>query len=136
MSKFNKILLYVLFGISIVIGVIFYLNSDSESMVYMLLNWCYILLAICLVCTIIMPLFFSNGKSKKGLLIKLGIAVVVCVISYLLASGSEVALNSSVEMPSQSTLKLIDAGMILTCILIVVAFLSIIAGPFINKVRK
>jgi hypothetical protein len=58
------------------------------------------------------------------------------VISYLLASGSEVALNSSVEMPSQSTLKLIDAGMILTCILIVVAFLSIITGPFINKVRK
>lgn len=136
MSKLNKYLLYILFGISIVIGVVFFFNTGSESMVTTLLNWSYVLLFICIVCTLVMPLFYSNGKSKKGAMVKVGIAVVLCLISYLLASGSPVELAPSTPAPSESTLKLVDTGLVLSCILGVAAFLSIFSRSIFNLFRK
>jgi|SRR5574344_211573 hypothetical protein len=136
MSKLNKYFLYILFGISIIIGVIFFFNTSSESMVYTLLNWSYILFFICLICTLIMPLFYSNGKSKKGAYIKVGIAAVLCLISYILASGSPIALAAGTPIPTESTLKFVDAGLILSCILGVVAFVSIFSRGIINLFRK
>ena len=46
MAKFNKILLYVLMGLSVVLGVVFYMNSSSDSMISLMLNWAYILFAL------------------------------------------------------------------------------------------
>lgn len=135
MSKFSKLILYVLFGISIVIGVIFFFNTSSESMVSLILNWSYVLFFICIIVTLIMPMIYGAGKSKKGALVKVGIVLVVCVISYLLASGNPVDANVAVE-PSKGTLKWVDTGLILSCILLVCAFLSIFSGAFMNLFRK
>ena len=81
MAKFNKILLYVLMGLSVVLGVVFYMNSSSDSMISLMLNWAYILFALALLFVIVLPFFHSTGKSKKGALVKLALALVVCVIS-------------------------------------------------------
>ena len=134
MAKFNKILLYVLMGLSVVLGVVFYMNSSSDSMISLMLNWAYILFALALLFVIVLPFFHSTGK--KGALVKLALALVVCVISYLLASGDPVELSKSVAEPSATTLKWVDTGLILCIILAVVAFLSIFSRGLLNLFRK
>ena len=136
MAKFNKILLYVLMGLSVVLGVVFYMNSSSDSMISLMRNWAYILFALALLFVIVLPFFHSTGKSKKGALVKLALALVVCVISYLLASGDPVELSKSVAEPSATTLKWVDTGLILCIILAVVAFLSIFSRGLLNLFRK
>ena len=83
-----------------------------------------------------MPLFYSNGKNKMVAYIKVGIAAVLCLISYILASGSPIALAAGTPIPTESTLKFVDAGLILSCILGVVAFVSIFSRGIINLFRK
>ena len=60
MAKFNKILLYVLMGLSVVLGVVFYMNSSSDSMISLMLNWAYILFALALALVLGFILYFIN----------------------------------------------------------------------------
>jgi len=136
MKNKAKIILYVLLAISVVIGVIFLISnkgSEDDTMVSPLLNWAYILLGIGILLAIFLPLLYPSGKGGKKTLINIGVFVIVLVISYLLASGNEVAISQSVEKPTHGVLKMTDTVLIMSIILLVVAILVTIFGSFLKK---
>ena len=103
-------------------------------MVTTIINWALALSAVALVGALLMPLFFSNGKGKKGMLVKIGFVAVLCVISYFLSSGE--AVEGSRVVATESAWKYTDAGLILTILLFVVAVVGIVLGPVISSVRN
>lgn len=132
--KFLKYLLYALLILSAVCMIAFYASGYSDGMVTAALNWAVVLLVIALLGALVMPLFFSSGRNLKGTLVKLGIALVLCIVSYLIANTSlEVSIN--VET-TDAALKWTDAGLKLACILVVGVIVAIISGFFVNLVRK
>lgn len=138
MKKLPKYLLYTLFVISIIVLVVFLvgLGSNEEGVVALMLNWSYVLLAIAIIATFVLPVMFPTGKGAKGALVKVGILVVLCVICYLCGSGDPLPETASKTQASASTLKWTDAGLILSGILTLAAFLLICFGSFINSLRK
>lgn len=133
--KYLKYLLYILLLVSAALILIFYGSGFADSMVTMVLNWSAVLIGAALVGTLCMPLFFSSGKGMKGSLIKLGVVVVLCVVSYVFASGDPVQTSVSVE-PTATALKLTDTGLVMTTILFVVALLAIFSGGIISTIRN
>ena len=132
--KFLKYLLYALLILSAICMIAFYASGYSDGMAEASLNWSIVLFVVAVLCTLVMPFFFSSGKGRKGTFVRLGIAVVLCVVSYLLANTAlEVSIN--VET-TETALKWTDAGLKLSCILIVGVILAIISGFFINTIRK
>ncbi len=98
--------------------------------------WAYILLAIGAGIAIIFGLIhtFSDIKSAKSTLISLVFLGVVVLVSYLLASdaipqfmGVQKFINDGTLTPQVA--KLIDAGLILTYIMLGLAVLAIILSP-------
>jgi len=87
-----------------------------------------------LVGAVLMPLFFSNGTGKKGMLVKVAFVAVLCVISYFLATGDPV--EGSRVAATESAWKYTDAGLILTALLFVIAVLGIVLGPVISSARN
>ena len=133
--KYIKYLSYILLAISAVIIILFYSSGFSEAMVNLALQWSGLLFLACLVGAICLPFFFSTGKGLKNTLIKVGVVVVLCGVSYLLAAGDPLQVTTNVE-PTAGELKFTDAGLITTIILFVLAVVSIISGVIINTVRN
>lgn len=134
MKKRARIILYILLAVSVVIGLLFlFTNKGDETMVSPLLNWAYILLGCGILLAIFLPLIFRSGKGGKKTLMNIGIFVIALVVSYLLASGNEVALSASVEKPTHAVLKMTDTVLIMSIILLVVAILVTIFGSFLKK---
>ena len=132
--KFLKYLLYALLILSAICMIAFFASGYSDGVVEASLDWSIVLFGVAVLSTLVMPFFFSSGKGRKGTFVKLGIAVVLCVVSYLLANTAlEVSIN--VET-TETALKWTDAGLKLSCILIVGVILAIISGFFINTIRK
>ena len=121
--KLYKYLLYALLAISATIIVIFYVQSSSgdfaleniravlgsTTMVDGIIWWAYALVALSIVLVVILSLIglANNKKSLKRAGLVLILTIIVCGISYALASGDPVAVNIE-KLPSESTLKLTD----------------------------
>ena len=135
MSKFTKYLLYVLFAVSLVFIIGFFVNQDA--MLDSFLYYTYALVAIALVAAFILPMIklFSNPKGLKKMLMFLLIAVVLIGVSYALASSEPLVVKINIEA-SENALKLTDAGLILTYILSAFAFLAILLGGVVKMVRN
>lgn len=135
MSKFTKYLLYVLFAVSLVFIIGFFVNQDA--MLDSFLYYTYALVAIALVAAFILPMIklFSNPKGLKKMLMFLLIAVVLIGVSYALASSEPLVVKTNIEA-SENALKLTDAGLILTYILSAFAFLAILLGGVVKMVRN
>ena len=138
---YNKILKYLvvlLFVISVVLIGYFYIAGFSEetlaTTVPMVINWALFLLIAAALAAVVLPIFFSSGKGGKKSLISLGVIVVLCVLSYVCASDS--IPEYLADRTNASTMKLTDAGLIMTCILIAVAVLSIIGGSVLNMLKN
>lgn len=135
MSKFAKYLLYVLFAVSLVFIVGFFIDQDAvlDSFLY----YAYILVGIAILSIVILPLLSlgNNPKGLKRLLMTVVLAVVFVGVSYALASSDPLVVKINVEA-NENTLKLTDAGLILTYILSVGAFIAIISGGIIKMVRN
>lgn len=132
--KYLKFLLYALIIVSAALLVVFYATGYTDGMVSAVLNWSLILLVVAVVCTLVLPFFFKSGKGGKGSLIKVGVAVVLCVVSYLIANSDPLQVKVNVEATS-AALKWTDAGLKLTVILFVLAVLSICYG-IVGKLFK
>lgn len=132
--KYTKYLSVLLLVVSAVLAVIFYASDGSEAMVTTIINWALVLSCVALAGAVLMPLFFSNGKGKKGVLVKVGFIAVLCVVSYLCATGDPV-VGSRIEA-TESAWKYTDAGLILTGLLFAVAVLSILFGSVISNLRN
>ena len=135
MSKFTKYLLYILFAVSLVFIIGFFVNQDA--MLDSFLYYTYALVAIALVAAFILPMIklFSNPKGLKKMLMFLLIAVVLIGVSYALASSEPLVVKTNIEA-SENALKLTDAGIILTYILSAFAFLAILLGGVVKMVRN
>ncbi|MGM9774815.1 MAG: hypothetical protein ACI3Y2_06410, partial [Candidatus Egerieousia sp.] len=121
-SKSLKIVKYALLIISVIVGVCFYvLNGDNNAMVSTILNWALVLIIAAIALVLVLPVFFRNGKGGKKNLLEFGLLAVLLILSYLFASGNEVALAGGVQMPSHSVLKWTDTLLILSILLLVVA---------------
>ncbi len=83
-----------------VLGVVFYFNLDNENMVNVLLYYGYALFALAVFSAVVLPLFNigSNPKALKKIFTNLAIVIVVCCLSYVLASGD--ALTVSIKLTS------------------------------------
>lgn len=132
--KYTKYLSILLLVVSAILAVVFYTSGGSEAMVTTIINWALVLSAVALVGAVILPLFFSNGKGKKGVLVKVGFVAVLCVVSYLFSTGAPVE-GSRIEA-TEAAWKYTDAGLILTGLLFLVAVLSILFGSFISGIRN
>jgi hypothetical protein len=103
-------------------------------MVSSILNWAYILCALAVLITLIMPFFYRSGGSSKKTLWEFGVVVLLCLVSFLIASGNPVDAHVATP-PTHSTLKWIDTSLILSIILLVAAFMcAVLSGLF--KQRK
>jgi hypothetical protein len=126
LSKTLKIVLYLLLGISVVLGVLFYTDSiDSELLIY----WCYALFVIGAAAAIIFPIIHmaKNPSGAKSALFGLLALVVVFVIAYVLA-GDEMLpkYEGFIDGPEES--KLVSTGLI--------AFYILAAGAIIATITS
>ena len=151
MSKFAKILEYVLLAVGVVIIALFYFNNgsgnfslsnlaeilSSTTLVDGILWWTYalVILAIALIVVLSVVAIFGNKKSLKSTGIVLLIAVVLVAASYFLASGNPVAVNVATQ-PSAATFKMTDAILNLTYILFVGVIVSLLGGIVVNAFKK
>ena len=137
MSKSAKIFTYIIYIISVIVCLGFYVfNGSQNKMVSTILNWGYILCALAVLITLIMPFFYRSGGSSKKTLWEFGIVVLLCLVSFLIASGNPVDAHVSTP-PTHSTLKLIDTSLILSVVLLVVAFLfAVLSGLFKQRNLK
>lgn len=104
-------------------------DATGQTLVNMILRYAYFLLIAAVVILIVLTLVISGTNNPKGLVrtgLFLVVVAVLVFVAYLFASGAP-ALNVK-EMPSATGLKWIDTLLLLTYILGVAAFCSIIYG--------
>ena len=135
--KLVKYLSYLLLAVSAVLIVLFYAQGTPESMVSTVLGWAYILFGIALVCMLVLPLFFRDGKkTNKSTLLAYGIFAVVVVVAVLFSSDAPLeGVTTSVE-PTASDLKFTDGAVMSAGLLIAVAFIAIIVGSLKGMFNK
>ena len=135
--KLVKYLSYLLLAVSAVLIVLFYAQGTPESMVSTVLGWAYILFGIALVCMLVLPLFFRDGKkTNKSTLLAYGIFAVVVVVAVLFSSDAPLeGVTTSVE-PTASDLKFTDGGVMAAGLLIAVSFVAILVGSLKNLFSK
>ena len=113
-------------------------DAKEEGAVTMLLNWAYVMLGLALVSVLCVGLYVSAVTNPKSL-ITIGIvivgAVVVVLVAYLLASGSQPLAYNGPE-PSAGELKLTDTVLNLTYGLGIAAILAIIVGEIMGYIKK
>ena len=132
----DKIITWVSLGIAVlaaVFAVIFALNTQNEGMfnIAYWITFLFVILSIIgILCFAILSLvknFQEKPAQARKTLIVAGIAVVVCVISYLLATGSDVsAALLDKNGLTEGTSRWIGAACILVYILVIAAIASII----------
>ncbi|MCK9304514.1 MAG: hypothetical protein PHP30_01365 [Bacteroidales bacterium] len=137
MSKGLKIFSIVLFAITAVLAVLFYMNSESENMVNAILYFAYFLLGLGILLALVLPIpsLIQYPKKIKKLLFTLLIVLAVFAIGYLLSSGNPVDVNTDVP-PTERALKLTDTALIITYITLGVSFAAIAWGGIKNLVQK
>lgn len=129
-SKILPIVLYVLLGISTLLGVLFYSDViGSDTLIY----WCYALLALGIVITLISSLvrMIGNPKAGKSALVGLVALVVVFAVSYVLA-GNEMTPKYADFISTPEASKLVGSGIIAFYIL----GLGAIAAVVISSLSK
>ncbi len=156
-EKTDKLLTLVLLGVSLitaVFAVIFALQSDSKhvmdgirelgnnfSGMFDVAFWILVILlaiAICAIVVFLVKKLASRFKDEPGYLKKflllIGIIVVLLVVSFLLAKGTDVDIVK--YNITEGTSKLIGAACILVYIIVIGAALSILVTEVMPKSNK
>lgn len=150
-TKFLRILLICLLAISVIGLIVFFVQSSSgiyaisnlaEAMATkgsldFLLIWGYVMVLAAILLVVIMSIIniAGNRKSLKRTGITLLIAVVLIGISYLLASGDPVTVNTATP-PTEAVLKMTDTLLNLSYALVVIAVLALIWGSLRNLIHN
>ena len=128
LSKILPIVLYVLLGVSALLGILFYVGTvDSQ----ILITWCYILLGLATAAAVIFPILgmAKDPKSAKSALIGVGALAVVFIISYVLA-GDEMTPKYEKFISGPAESKLVSTGLIAFYILAIMAIIAIVSSAF------
>jgi len=130
LTKILPTVLYVLLGISAVLGVLFYLGFvDTE----LLLTWCYILLGLATVSAVVFPILAmtKDPKAAKSALIGVGALVIVFGLSYALA-GDEMTPKYAKFISTPEESKLVSTGLVAFYILAAGAIIATISSAFMK----
>ncbi len=143
-EKTDKILTLVLLGLAIVMtafAVIFALNTFSNSGMFDIAFWlmgAMIVVALGAIVLFLVKKLAERFKTEPGylkkFLILVGLIIVLLVVSFLLAKGSDIDLIK--YNISEGTSKLIGAACILCYILCIGAFLAIVVSEVMPKSNK
>ena len=90
LSNISKWIFGALALITVVLGVIFYLDLHNEARTNLILNWGYILIILGIVmilCSAIVAAFVK-GVNLKTILVVIGAFVVIGLVAFLMAKGS------------------------------------------------
>ena len=90
LSNISKWVFGALALITVVLGVIFYLDLHNEARTSMILNWGYILIilgVVMILCSAIVAAFVK-GVNLKSILIVIGAIVVIGLVAFLMSKGS------------------------------------------------
>ena len=136
--KYLKYIQYLLFAISIVLIVVFYLTqtgSMEDKILDANLVWAYVLVAIAAVLALIFPLS-KAFKTKKSFLALLAVVVGVVVLvggCYLLAPGTPIDVNFEV---AERTFKLTDTALFVAYALIAASIIALLWSAIRNSTLK
>ena len=90
LSNISKWVFGALALVTVVLGVIFYLDLHNEARTNMILNWGYILIilgVVMIICSAIVAAFVK-GVNLKSILIVVGAIVVIGLVAFLMSRGS------------------------------------------------
>ncbi|WP_297794688.1 hypothetical protein [uncultured Eudoraea sp.] len=101
----------------------------------------YILLGLAVVISLVFTLknLFSNPESLKKTLMVIGGFIVVVIISYALATGTDVSIEEMANRgiaTSESTIRRIGTGLNMFFILVLIAIVAMALGAFKNMSNK
>lgn len=133
LSKILSILLYVLLGLSAILGVLFYSDSIGSDLI---IYWCYTLFFLGAAAAIVLPII-NLGKNPGGgktALIGLISLAVVFLIAYLL-SGDEMLPKYEKFIDGPSDSKFVGMGLIAFYILAIGAVGAVVYSS-ISKLIK
>ena len=90
LSNISKWVFGALALVTVVLGVIFYLDLHNEARTNLILNWGYILIILGVVMIILSALVaaFVKGVNLKSILIVIGAIVVIGLVAFLMSKGS------------------------------------------------
>ena len=90
LSNISKWVFGALALVTVVLGVIFYLDLKNEARTNMILNWGYILIILGVVMILISAIVaaFVKGVNLKTILIVIGAVVVIGLVAFLMSRGS------------------------------------------------
>lgn len=149
LRKILSILTIVLFLVSAVIVVMFYLNvvplsNPEEQMAHgvtdTFIGWAYILFGICAVLAfLVFPLWgfvqqiIDNPKSVVKTVIIVAVVALVCIIAYALADGSFNSITDTLVETNETELKWSGAGLNALYISLGIAILAVIYAEVAKK---
>lgn len=137
-AKIAKWISWALLIISVILIIVGFAGNFGDGAVNTVLNWAYILLIAAIALIVILEIAVSVSNNPKSL-VKMGIGlvavIVIALLAYVTASGSELVGYLGTP-PTKGTLKLADTLLNLVYLLAVVAFLAIIFGEILATVRN
>ena len=125
-NKIVSIISYVLLGISVILGVLFYVHVITEEP---FIIWAYILLGLAAAITLIFSVvnIFKSKENAKKSLISILLVGVLLLVSFLLASSSIPHFFGSEDFDiTPGVSKFVGTGLYMTYICGALAFLSVI----------
>jgi hypothetical protein len=135
MKKIANIFVFVLFAITIAVGIYFF--SQAKATMGLFLTWVYIMFGLTVLLVFTLPLFSTSPKAFKKMAMSVGFLVVVLGIAYFLGTDVPSAGVLSMSKPvSGTTLRLIDVYVIGTYIMLVLAILALVFSSVLNSIRK
>jgi membrane protease YdiL (CAAX protease family) len=149
LRKILGILTIVLFVVSAVIVVMFYMNvvplsNPQEQMDHSItdtfIGWAYILFFICAILAfLVFPLWsfvqqiIDNPKSVVKTLIVVAAVALVCIVAYALADGSFSSITDTLVETNETELKWSGAGLNALYISLGIAILAVIYAEVAKK---
>lgn len=114
--------------------------ADSGAMNFMFIIT-YLLLAIAVAVSLLFTLksLFANPKSLKKTLMVIGGFILVVLISYVLASGTDVSIEEMASRgiaTSETTIRRIGTGLNMFFLLVLIAIVAMALGAFKNMTNK
>jgi|GEM_PF-1123784 len=140
MKKIKNILMYVIITISVVMTIYFFMDAHEPRAGHLLL-WAYILLGFGILLLITIPILnigTNPGSLKKGAM-SIAFMVVLFGIAFLFASDAQTPTTAAMinpPPPSATTMRITDAGLLATYLLLVIAVCSILFASLFASLKK
>ena len=124
-SKLLQWLLYLLLIVSAILTVLFYVDSDGNTDIY--IYWSYALIGLTVVVTIVASLvsMLLNPKGAVKILILAGVMVVIGIVSYSMSGNEFSAIWLEKKEVTVATSRIVGAGLFFSYFLAALAVLAI-----------